>query len=108
MVKRLDIHVDQTIVWVVTVDKEICTERPLASFLLESLDGENSVTINDALVGNILTGEHEVPPSCRDLTSCPHLTDIVFREVEGNFEVILAFSTGAHSLPAPILQTQRP
>ena len=102
LIKRLDIHVDQTILRVVTVDKEICTEHPLASFLLESLDGEYSVTINNALLGNVLTGEHEVPPSRHDLTSCPHLAYIVFPEVEVNVEVILGAAHIAAWLPLDV------
>ena len=89
LIKRLNIHVDQTVLRVVTVDHVICTERPLASFHVESLNGEYSVIVNEALVGNVLTGEQEVPPSRRDLSACPHLADIVFPEVEGNVEVIL-------------------
>ena len=66
---------------------------------MESLDGEYSVTVNDALVGNILTGEHEVPPSRRDLTSYSHLADITFPEVEGNVKVILGAAHIAAWLP---------
>ena len=56
LTKGLDIHVHMTVLRVVTVDNEICTECPLASFSIESLDGEHSATINNALMGNVLTG----------------------------------------------------
>ena len=96
LVSKLDIDVVQTVLRVVTVDHEIVTERPLASFSIESLDGEYSAVINEALVGNVLTGECDVLPSRRDLSGCPHLADIDFPEVEGNVEVIL----GAAHVPA--------
>ena len=99
LTKRLDIDVNQTVLRVVTVDHEIVTERPLASFSVESLDGEYSVLVNEALVGNILTSENEVPPSRRDLTGCPHLSDITFPDVEGSVEVILGAAHIAAWLP---------
>ena len=104
LTKRLDIDVVKTVLRVVTVDHEIITERPLASFSVESMDGEYSALVNEALVGNILTGENEVPPSRRDLSSCPHLSDIDFDEVEGNVEVILGAAHIAAWLP---LETRR-
>ena len=83
LTKRLNIDIVKTVLRVVTVDNKICTERPLASFSIESLDGEYSALVNEALVGNILTGENEVPPSRRDLSGCPYLSDIDFPEVKG-------------------------
>ena len=46
LTKRLNIDVNQTVLRVVTVDHEIVTERPLASFSVESLDGEYSALVN--------------------------------------------------------------
>ena len=45
-----------------------------------------------------------MPPSRRDLSSCPHLSDIDFDEVEGNVEVILGAAHIAAWLP---LETRR-
>ena len=37
---------------------------------IESLDKEYRAAVNDALVGDLLTGENNVPPSRRNLSSC--------------------------------------
>ena len=88
-ITRLDIPTVITELRVVTVDKQIVSERPLASFTIESLDKEYRAEVNDALVGDLLTGENDVPPSRRDLSSCRHLSGIVFDNVPGGVEMII-------------------
>ena len=102
LIKKLDIETNVTILRVVTVDNEMCSERRLASFSFESMDGEYCATVNDALVGRILTGENDVPAPRRDLSGCPHLNDITFADVEGNVEVILGAAHIAAWLPLDV------
>ena len=63
MITRLDIPTVITELRVVTVDHQLTAERPLASFIIESLNKEYRAEVNDALVGELLTGENDVPPS---------------------------------------------
>ena len=89
LITKLDIPTVITELHVVTVDKELTSERPLASFTIESLDKEYRAEVNDALVGDLLTGENDVPPSRRDLSSCRHLSGIVFDDISGGVEMII-------------------
>ena len=89
MIKRLDIPMVLTELRVVTVDKELTSDRPLASFTIESLDKEYQAEVNDALVGDLLTGENDKPPSQCDLSGCRHLSGIVFDDIPGGVEMII-------------------
>ena len=88
-IKRLNIGTKDADLKVVTVDNEIVSKRKLASFSIESLDGDYHAEVNDALVGNILTGENDVPPFRRDLSKCRHLSDVKFDEVDEAVEMII-------------------
>ena len=63
---------------VVTVDNSMTNRRSLASFTVESVDGSYRADVDGALVGRLLTGEGDVPPHRRDLSSFPHLQDVNF------------------------------
>ena len=76
LIKKLDIETNVTILRVVTVDNEMCSERRLASFSFESIDGEYCATVNDALVGRILTGENDVPAPRRDMSGAENHLNI--------------------------------
>ena len=46
-----------------TFDAETVAEREVTSFSISNLQGNLSIQVNNALVGNILSTENEVPPS---------------------------------------------
>ena len=62
LVKRLGLPTRNTILKVVTVGNEITSERELADFTIESIDSDYGAEIEDALVGDILTSENDIPP----------------------------------------------
>ena len=101
-IKRLNIGTTNADLRVVTVDNEIVSQRKLASFSIESLDGEYHAEVNDALVGNILTGENDVPPFRRDLSKCHHLSDVKFDEVDEPVEMISGAAHFASWIPTEV------
>ena len=57
--------------------------REMTSFMVESLDGNTKLQVDEALVGEILTTEHEMPPTIEDIAAHPYMEGIVsFEELE--------------------------
>ena len=63
---------------VVTVNNNITSKWRLASFDIESLDGQYGAKIDSALVGDLITGSSDIPPVDRDCSKFPHFADVVF------------------------------
>ena len=53
---------------VITVGSYVVEDRFIASFTMQSVDEEYIVDINDALVGDLLTSERDIPPFLRDIS----------------------------------------
>ena len=75
---------------VVTVDHNITSRRLLASFSIESLDGNYGANIDSALVGDLVTGTSDVPPVDRDCSTFPHLSNIEFERTTGAVDMIIS------------------
>ena len=89
LVKRLGLPTRNTILKVVTVGNEITSERELADFTIESIDSDYGAEIEDALVGDILTSENDIPPYQRDLSNFHHLKDIKFPRISAEIAIII-------------------
>ena len=82
------------------IAKEI---RELKAFTMQSVDEEYVVDVNDALVGDLLTSERDIPPFLRDLSDQPHIEGIKFPEAEGGVMMII----GAAHADAAVAQEIR-
>ena len=89
LVKRLQLRSRTTILKVITVGSEVTSERDLADFMIESLDSSYSAEIEDALVGDVLTSEYDLPPHQRDLSAFHHLRDVSFPQIDAEITVII-------------------
>ena len=94
VIKHLRISTNMVQMKVVTVDNCVTENRLLASFTLRSTNSEYIIDVNDALVGNLLTSEKDIPPFLRDLSDQPHVRGIRFPEVTGGVKMIVG---AAHS-----------
>ena len=88
---------------VITVGSRVVEDRFIASFTMQSVDEEYVVDVNDALVGDLLTSERDIPPFLRDLSDQPHIRDIKFPEAEGGVMMII----GAAHADAAVAQEIR-
>ena len=80
VIKDLRISTNMVQMKVVTVDNCVTENRLLASFTLRSTNSEYIIDVNDALVGDLLTSEKDIPPFLRDLSDQPHVRGIRFPE----------------------------
>ena len=94
VIKHLRISTNMVQMKVVTVDNCVTENRLLASFTLRSTNSEYIIDVNDALVGNLLTSEKDIPPFLRDLSDQPHVRGIRFPEATGGVKMIVG---AAHS-----------
>ena len=88
---------------VITVGSHVVEDRFIASFTMQSVDEEYIVDINDALVGDLLTSERDIPPFLRDLSDQPHIKGTKFPEAEGGVMMII----GAAHADAAVAQEIR-
>ena len=89
---------------VITVDNSIIENRRLASFSLQSLDLEYVVDVDDALVGDLLTSERDIPPCDRDYDDQFHIKGVKFPSASGSVRMIIG---AAHSDAAVALECRR-
>ena len=68
VIKHLRISTNMVQMKVVTVDNCVTENRLLASFTLRSTNSEYIIDVNNALVGDLLTSEKDIPPFPRDLS----------------------------------------
>ena len=72
--------------------------RELTSFGIESLDGKTKLQVDEALVGQVLTTEHERPPALEDIEVYPYMEGIVtFEELECESVDVLLSARFAHT-----------
>ena len=72
--------------------------RELTSFGVESLDGKTILQVDEALVGHVLTTEHERPPVLEDIELYPYMEGIVtFDELECESVDVLLSARFAHT-----------
>ena len=72
-----------------TVASQSRRKNFLASFTIESLDGNTVIPIENALVAGRFSGGEELPPSQRDWSQFEHLNGVEFVEARGGIEVII-------------------
>ena len=80
IIKDLRISTNVVQMKVVTVDNCVTKNRLLASFTLCSTNSDYIIDVSDALVGDLLTSEKDIPPFLRDLSDQPHIRGIRFPE----------------------------
>ena len=85
----LDLETSWNDLRVVTVDNEIVSKRKLAKFSIESLEDDYNADVIDGLVGKILTGEGDIPPHRRNISTMHYLAGITFRESERGVHLII-------------------
>ena len=89
VVRELDIWTWEKDMTVVTVDQNLNSRRVLASFTISSVDDQYEAQVDAALVGKLVTGASDIPPSERDCAAFPHLQDIQFEKARGGVEMII-------------------
>ena len=89
VVEELDIWTWEKDMTVVTVDQNLMSKRILASFTIGSVDDQYEAQVDAALVGRLVTGASDIPPSERDCGPFPHLQDIEFEKARGGVEMII-------------------
>ena len=89
VIEELNIATKEMEMRVITVDHCATNRRSLASFVVESVDGSYRADVDGALVGKLLTGEGDVPPHRRDLSSFPHLQDVSFDRYDADVSMII-------------------
>ena len=89
VIEDMGIETTEMAMRVVTVDNCTTNRRSLASFTVESVDGSYRADVNGALVGRLLTGEGDVPPHRRDLSSFPYLQDVDFDSYDADVAMII-------------------
>ena len=81
IVNDLNLPIEIKNMRVITVDSIKEGSRNLTSFKLGNLKGDYSFDVPNALVGNILTLENDIPPSKKDIDGFSHLEGIEFDEL---------------------------
>ena len=89
VIEELNIATIEMEMRVNTVDHSVTNRRSLASFVVESMDGSYRADVDGALVGKLLTGESDVPPCRRDLSSYPHLQGVDFDRHDADVSMII-------------------
>ena len=65
-----------------TFDRNVTQKREVANFEVWDLNESFKINIENALVGNLLSTEREVPPNIADLKKYDHLKNKVFNDLE--------------------------
>ena len=81
IVNDLKLHVKSKPMRVVTIDSNKYGNRDVADFMISDLRGVNSFPVAEALVGDILTLENDVPPTKKDIEGFSHLEGVEFDEL---------------------------
>ena len=81
IVDDLNLHVKNKPMRVITVDSIKDGNRDVASFMISDLGGVHSFPVAEALIGDILTLENDVPPSKKDIEGFSHLEGVEFVEL---------------------------
>ena len=89
LVERLQIKPTWTELTLVTLDNRESMKRAFVGVSVESIDREYVADVRNALVGNLLTSEADLPPSKRDISKYSHLSDIIFEDYDAKVEMIV-------------------
>ena len=102
VIEELNIATKEMDMRVITVDNSTTNRRSLASFVVESVDGSFRAEVDGALVGRLLTGEGDVPPHRRDLSSFPHLRDVEFDKFDADVSMIICAAHADAWIPTDV------
>ena len=80
-----------------TFNEETIAERDVASFRVTDLTQNFELKIEHALVGDIYTSKHELPPSDEITSKFPHLKGLRFIELEDKSVNVILGAKFAHS-----------
>ena len=73
-----------------TFDNQSVADREVASFVITDLNESIEINVNNALIGSILSTEHEAPPRRNNFKNYPHLADLPISELEhDSIDIIL-------------------
>ena len=72
-----------------TLDSVIIGKRSTTNFMLQSLDSSYWADVDGALVADMLTSDSDIPPSKRNISGYPHLTDLVFDDLDSSVQMII-------------------
>ena len=72
-----------------TLDSVIFGKRSTTNFMLQSLDLSYRADVDGALVADMLTSDSDIPPSKRNVSGYPHLTDLVFDDLDSSVQMII-------------------
>ena len=102
LVERLQIIPKWSELTLVTLDSRENMKRAFVGVSVESIDKEYVADVRNALVGNLLTSETDLPPAKRDVSKYSHLSDIVFEDHDAKVEMIVgAAHVDAWVFPSP-------
>ena len=106
VIQDLEIETTTTNMRVITVDNEMVSKRTMASFIIESLDGNYVANVTEALVGRLLTSESDIAPCKRELEDQPHLKDVEFDAISGSVEIIIGAAHFEASIPEEVKKSE--
>ena len=81
LVHRIGVNTQNLNIRLGTFDHEIVAEREVTSFLVSNLNGDLEISVENALVGTVLSTENEVPPRSNQLVKYPHLRNLNFDQL---------------------------
>ena len=81
IVDDLNLHVKNKPMRVITIDSIKDGDRDVANFMISDLKGIHSFPVAEALIGDILTLENDIPPTKRDIEGFSHLDGVEFDEL---------------------------
>ena len=64
--------------------------RDVASIVMESFDGKYKAEVENALVGNLLTCNSDIPPAKRNMDRLPHLAHLNFINIDAEIKMIIS------------------
>ena len=79
-----------------TFDNQSVADREVASFVITDLNESIEINVNNALIGSILSTEHEAPPRKNNFKNYPHLADLPISELEHDSIDIILDAKYAH------------
>ena len=106
LIDDLDIECTSELMQVKVLGNESLGPRRVASFSIQSLEGDFEGFAKNAMVANLLTNQSDIPPAKRDFSMHPHLASLPFVDVEEGIAMIIGIShcsawTGGDSALGP-------
>ena len=88
----LNLELKRKTVTIQTVETSTTNDRLFTNFRVESMDGNYVANVSDALVGELLTGDNDIPPAKRQKDSLQYINDIDFIDLDESVNMILGIS----------------